>query len=439
MFKNTAAKFMVFAWDTTTGVAKTGDAANITCYVSKDYGSVTVLADTSATEMDATNGKGYYLFDAAQGETNGDCLMVSAKSSTANIAVIGAPAVIYTRPTTNWLAPATLNRTLVVDASGLADANCVKLGPTGSGTAQTARDVGASVLLSTGTGTGQLDFTSGVVKANLAQILGTALTETAGQIAAGFKQFFNIASPTSTMNTITTVTTTTTATTATNLTNLPSIPANWLTAAGIAASALNGKGDWNIGKTGYALSAAGVQAIWDALTSALTTVGSIGKLLVDNINATISSRSTLTQAQVTGGAYTVQSSSCVLGDARIANLDAAVSSRLASGSYTAPLDAAGTRSAVGLASANLDTQLSGINSKTTNLPATPAATGDAMTLTAAYDAAKTASTQTSVNAVKTQTDKLTFTVANQLDSNVLSVNGHGVTGDGHSGTEWGPA
>lgn len=40
------------------------------------------------------------------------------------------------------------------------------------------------------------------------------------------------------------------------------------------------------------LSAAGVQAIWDALTSALTTVGSIGKLLVTNIDATISSRST---------------------------------------------------------------------------------------------------------------------------------------------------
>ena len=38
------------------------------------------------------------------------------------------------------------------------------------------------------------------------------------------------------------------------------------------------------------ISAAAVQAVWDALTSALTTVGSIGKLLVDNINATISSR-----------------------------------------------------------------------------------------------------------------------------------------------------
>jgi hypothetical protein len=44
-----------------------------------------------------------------------------------------------------------------------------------------------------------------------------------------------------------------TLTTVTNLTNLPAITSNWLTAAGIAATALNGKGDWNVGKTGYAL------------------------------------------------------------------------------------------------------------------------------------------------------------------------------------------
>ncbi len=38
---------------------------------------------------------------------------------------------------------------------------------------------------------------------------------------------------------------------------------------------------------GVALTTAGVQAVWDALTSALTTAGSIGKLLVDNVNASI--------------------------------------------------------------------------------------------------------------------------------------------------------
>lgn len=49
------------------------------------------------------------------------------------------------------------------------------------------------------------------------------------------------------------------------------------------------------------LTAGAVQAIWNALTSALTTVGSIGKLLVTNINATISSRSSHSAANVTGG------------------------------------------------------------------------------------------------------------------------------------------
>lgn len=51
-------------------------------------------------------------------------------------------------------------------------------------------------------------------------------------------------------------------------------------------------------KAGFSLSSAGIQAIWDALTSALTTAGSIGKLIVDNLNATVSSRSSHTAAGV---------------------------------------------------------------------------------------------------------------------------------------------
>lgn len=125
-----------------------------------------------------------------------------------------------------------------------------------------------------------------------------------------------------------------TITTTTNLTNLPAITSNWLTAAGIAAGALNGKGDWNIGKTGYALSSAGVQAIWDALVSALTTVGSVGKLIVDYLDAAISSRASQTSVDT------------------------------------------------------IDDFL-----------------------------------DTEVAAIKTKTDSLTFTVANQLDANVLAING----------------
>lgn len=77
-------------------------------------------------------------------------------------------------------------------------ANVKQLG----GTNQTGRDIGASVLLSSGSGAGQLDFTSGVVKSNLAQILGTVLTETAGYIAAGFKKLFNIQTPVLTMESV---------------------------------------------------------------------------------------------------------------------------------------------------------------------------------------------------------------------------------------------
>lgn len=62
--------------------------------------------------------------------------------------------------------------------------NVVNIG----GTAQTARDIGASVLLSSGTGTGQLDFTSGVVKANLTQISGSAVSTSTAQLGVNVVQ-----------------------------------------------------------------------------------------------------------------------------------------------------------------------------------------------------------------------------------------------------------
>lgn len=71
-----------------------------------------------------------------------------------------------------------------------------------AGTSQTGRDIGASVLLSPGTGAGQLDITSGVVKGNWVQILGTAITGTAAQLAAAITKFFNVATPTGTVNSL---------------------------------------------------------------------------------------------------------------------------------------------------------------------------------------------------------------------------------------------
>ena len=63
-------------------------------------------------------------------------------------------------------------------------------------------DANDAVKIQAGTGTGQLDVTSGVVKANLVQILATAITETiAGNIAAAFKKLLDVASAVATVAT----------------------------------------------------------------------------------------------------------------------------------------------------------------------------------------------------------------------------------------------
>lgn len=171
LFKNVAnQKIHVYAYDSTTGAAKTGDAANITAYVSLD-GTANAIDDTNPAEVDATNMPGVYCFDLAQAETNCNAFALYAKSSTSNIRI--EPIIGFT----------TGAETLNVNASHL------------GGTAQTGRDIGASVLLSSGTGAGQLDFTSGVVKSNLVQILASTLSGTAAQIAAAFVKLFDVATP----------------------------------------------------------------------------------------------------------------------------------------------------------------------------------------------------------------------------------------------------
>jgi hypothetical protein len=82
----------------------------------------------------------------------------------------------------------------------------------------------------------------------------------------------------------------------------------------------------NNDKTGYGLSAAAVQAIWDALTSALTTVGSIGKRISDNLDAAITSRMatfTYTTPPTAVAIRTEMDSNST----KLANLDATISSR----------------------------------------------------------------------------------------------------------------
>src|SRR5436190_442153 len=326
-----------------------------------------------------------------------------------------------------------------------------------------------------------------------------------------------------------------TITTATNVTTVNGLAANVITAASINAAALNGKGDWNIGKTGYALSGAGVQAIWDALTSALTTVGSIGKKLADwtigtaqtgdsyarlgapagaSISADIAaakvdtaaiklktdnlpaspaavgSAMTLTSGERTAIANEVEAqiiddtdsekvlqaivdkiaaanpslddltlgaiASAVRAEltTELGRIDVAISTRLATAGYTAPLDAAGVRTAVGLATANLDTQLDALPTNAefasglgalNNLSAAQAQTAAAAALTAYDPPTRTEATAdkneiiVETGLIKAQTDQLSFGVTGKVDANMTHVNEIEITGDGESGTEFGPA
>lgn len=105
-------KLTVFAFDAD-GSPVTGDAANITAYVAKDDGTLTALTDTSATERDATNAPGEYLFDLTQGETDAVKLGFTAKSSTSGVQVYGSPPTVYTTPPNSTL--------LAIDVSGRVD------------------------------------------------------------------------------------------------------------------------------------------------------------------------------------------------------------------------------------------------------------------------------------------------------------------------------
>ena len=169
-----------------------GDAAirhaSVTASVADDYGMMRVTLDTTDT-----NTLGHMRASFAKAATYlpvwADFMVVPANVWDSMFGADNLQVDVTQLLGTAWLAPYT---------AGTPDVNAKLHG----GTAQTGRDIGESVLLSSGTGTGQLDFTSGVVKSNLVQILGSAISGTAAQISAAFTKFFDKASPTGTINSL---------------------------------------------------------------------------------------------------------------------------------------------------------------------------------------------------------------------------------------------
>ena len=161
---------------------------------------------------------------------------------------------------------------------------------------------------------------------------------------------------------------------------LPTIPTNWITANGIATDAF--------GALELATDAAAEIAAAISIPSAATIASQV--------------RTELTT--------------------ELGRIDVATSTRLATAGYTAPLDAAGTRTAVGLATANLDTQLGDLPTAAENATALlDAANGvetgltprEALRLTSAALAGKISGAETTTVVIRNTADtkdRITATV-----------------------------
>jgi hypothetical protein len=463
---------------------KTGLSGGLTVYASKAGGAPAAITPT-VTELDATNMPGLYSLALTTTHTNtlGE-LAIRVSGSGADPTDVKWQ--ISARLNDDLTYPTISGRSLAVDATGLADANVVKVGPSGAGTAQTARDIGASVLLSSGTGAGQISLSSGLV--TLAPVTHTGATiptvaTLTGHTAQTGDAFARLGAPAGASVSADVAAVNARATDI--QARLPAALVSGKIDASVSALAsgldltatmkasVNAEADAALSDVGLTttitgridaavstrLSAAGYTAPDNATINAIagyvdTEVASI-KAVTDKLDTTLEAdggvyrltANALEQAPTGGGASAATIAAAVWDEAISdhlgagsagaslnaagsagdpwtttlpgsysagqaghiigTNLNATISSRLASGGYTAPLDASGTRSALGLAAANLDTQLSAISSKTTNLPSDPA---DASDIAASFSTVNSSLStiagyiDTEVSAIKAKTD-----------------------------------
>jgi hypothetical protein len=124
-------------------------ATGLDSEISKDAGT---FADCTNEATEIATSSGVYYLDLTSTEMNADTVAIIVKTSTS-----GAKTTVLV---------------MYPEEAGDIRVNATQL----NGTGLTGRDIGASVLLSSGTGTGQLSITSGVVNANVTLIEGSDAT-----------------------------------------------------------------------------------------------------------------------------------------------------------------------------------------------------------------------------------------------------------------------
>lgn len=245
--------------------------------------------------------------------------------------------------------------------SGVVKADATKIG----GTSQTGRDIGASVLLSSGTGTGQLDFTSGVVKANATQWLGGTIP-------------------------------------AVNVTGVPLVDLKYVLGTISPATAGSVRADAVTGAVGSVTGDVGGNVV-GTVASVVGDVG--GDVLGDvagNVDGSVGSVSAIANNAITAAAFAADAG------AEIADAvwDEALSGHTTGGSAGEALGDAGAAG----------------DPWSTPLPGAYSA-GTAGYLVGSYVDSSVAAVKTDTAAIKAKTDGLTFTAAGYVDANTLKVGG----------------
>lgn len=332
MIRNVASqKWRVYAWDATTGLPKTGDAANISAKIQIDDGAEATTNDTAPTEVQATNQKGYYEFDLTQAETNGAKLSLAPQSSTANIVVIACPPVVYTIPSglsdltiannavasnvTRWLGTAAATPTV----AGVPEVDVTHVAGSTTDVSTIPASV-AAILVDTGTTLdGMLVTIDNFLDTEIAAIITTLGTPAGVSIAADLLVIDNFVDGLET----------------------------------------------TIGAAGAGLSAIPWNAAWDAEVQSEVDDAIVAQRLDELLNADsdIDGAAPPTVGSVfhelmskTAGSFTFDQTT----DSNEALRDRGDAAWITATGFST-LDAAGVRTAVGLASANLDTQLTAID------------------------------------------------------------------------------
>ena len=258
--KNQSIIIQFTAWDTANNAGKTGDSANFTLKLIQDGTAATPT--NSPSEVDATNCPGVYKITLTNDEMNYSTVTLAGKSSSTGIVIIPVHIVteqgnlatiagyIDSVESTGVVLAATQGNYAPAKAGDKMD---IVDAPSTTGTGAIVSAIWNKLL----TGITTSDSIGKLIKDYLDAAISTRSTYAGGAVAS-------------------------------------------VTAA-VTVGANNDKTGYTAtvsDKTGFSLSADGITAIWHQLLSAITTADSIGKLLKDNINATIGSRSSHSAADV---------------------------------------------------------------------------------------------------------------------------------------------